>query len=548
MRFKTTKEIVFQAKQITTTQVGEFLVNNGLLTAGKDNNSFICPYHYENTGSLKTKANIPTFKCFGCYETATALQLFTDLLEQKEMGDSIDSLTEEDRIVCKDLYTWKASIILCQHFNLITQDEVNYQLKQLQYGFNSKQCSALDYRLRKNKNSTGIINHYKFNNQFQPSTELNTLEDVIDKVYKEYQKIDIAPTSILNKVFLLLQDSILAVRGRYLNQEDYDHLKFSRKLSDKEIQHNKYFSQPNSSENLLVINELIKRLKANNIDPRVLNSVPGFTFNTRTNSFDLAMMHKKAFNINALDVYGNIIRLQLRTDDEGMKYIWNSDTKKGHCKTPTSTLFPMGYSINDVINKNMPISSFLANLFAKIGIDATNPNRITLTITEGHFKAWELAKSGNNICISMQGITTFCSGLTGISKVIKALQNHGIYVTNVIHAFDTDIKYKKGLLNNVKEMTRILKNHNINSFYLNWDSRYGKGFDDALFASKNYNIFNLIPADEYEEKHDLLLKLIALSYEKTVNKLTQDEISSLYEDLENIDINTLRERVKTIEP
>ena len=127
-------------------------------------------------------------------------------------------------------------------------------------------------------------------------------------------------------------------------------------------------------------------------------------------------------------------------------------------------------------------------------IDVTMPDNLkypTVFITEGKFKAIQIAKNYNCIALSVQGITTW----RGIIEVIKSLEtseevtkwyDKAFEAKNIFIAFDADLCYNPSVYDQLKNLADNLKTNfpQKNIYYVYWNVELGKGIDDVIHSDK----------------------------------------------------------------
>lgn len=540
-------ELIKITKKAKSAEIAPILVRLGYLKAD-NSDTFICPYHSEKSGSFKSSPKYQIFKCFGCNKSIDGVTLYADFLIKETLGDKIFHLSPKEQSIEKSLCMWRAAINIASELGIINIDERISQETQLQGAINAKVCPKLYYE---ETDSTIVTQRGELQEGFylqNNSKKEETFLEVAQKKIGEYKDITIASRQELHFVYTLFREAVEHVRGFRLFPHHLNHLKEARRLSDEEIFINGYFSHPTTEEKPKIMGKLIELITKNGGTPQILSGVPGFKYNQNKLRYEIGTSYDAIF-IPLWDIYGNTHREQLRTELKS-KYLWFTVKELGHCKTPSSTIYPFKKNFNDLISRRIRLSDFARNLFLKLSEQMNKPinidddNEVVLIFSEGHFKTYELAKAFNAIGITIQGLSSWSSGAAAIIKAILAITPYNMRVGKVIIAFDSDTKVKNGLFDNGKYLSKVLRNEGIETYYLTWDSKYGKGFDDVIFNYQDPSIFSLVSDIEHEEKYDTIISLISLQYQKPAKDLTTDEIEPYYEALEKLPIQRLKETLE----
>ena len=530
-------------------KVTDLLVAQGYLQQQKGKqDAFICPYHQEKTGSFYRNKNYSSITCFGCGAKVKPLQLYTDLLMKHFLGDKIIYLSKEDIELERNLYVWQAAIEICCKLKLINEQEKQYQETALNTARITRRCSRLyffdvagDIVTSKSDNQSIFVTSHLYKKE-------ETFLEIAQSKVQEFKNIKIASREDLHFIYSLFRDAVELTRGYRLFEHHKNELLYTRRLSEYEIQRNGYFSHPTKSEKDAVMTNLLNLITRNGKSVNILKDVPGFSYNTMKMRYEIATDYD-AYFIPLWDLYGNTHREQLRTNLKS-KYLWFTKTGAGNCKTPTSTIFPFDRNYLDLLRGYLQPSQYLINLFTKFeqskGIVSNfdSKNEIVVIISEGHFKTYELAKYYNCIGVSIQGLNTWSCACVALIKLQSMLQQYNKRISRAIIAFDSDTKVKRGLLDNGRNLSKVLRNEGIDTYYLTWESKLGKGFDDVLHNGYSDEVFSLAKDLEYEHLHSVITSLIALNFRKAKENLTAEEVEMYYEKLEHIPIQELEQRLK----
>lgn len=563
-------DLVKKALKLDLFEASEFLIRKGYLSRGKSNKPdvFLCTYHDEKSPSLSRDRRFESMKCFGCGITVKPLQIYADFLIKQRLVGNYAYLPEEQLTTEKNFIRWEAAINLCYSLGKIDEAEADYQLNQLDIQRQRGIAPNLKY-LETDKDiiaeqgegdSSNFIS--RKSNKGENSLEVTQLK------IEEFKNIKIGSREELHVVYSLFRDAVEMTRGYRLFDKHKNHLLIERRLTEYEIHVKGYFSHPLEHEKASIMVNLTNLLRQNNIDYHVLDRIPGFRFNNVTGNFEIGTQYDDAFFIPLLDLYGNIHREQLRTNGAS-KYLWFVVKGVGNCKTPTSTLFPLDKNYIDLVRGSMIPSTNLQECFNRylksnnISTPISWDKEVVIIISEGHFKSYELAKHFNCICISIQGLNTWDCSIIALIKIQNMLKLYNKRITKVIIAFDSDTRIKKGLFDNGAALSQLIRNENtkehtdnleqirflenIECFYLEWDEKLGKGFDDALHNGYTNDAFTITKDTNYEHKHRVVISLISKFLRKSKQNLTTEDLSLYYNKFSQNNIQDLERKLEKIE-
>jgi len=314
----------------------------------------------------------------------------------------------------------------------------------------------------------------------------------IQRIQRRYEEIDkkkfennIADPDTLHKVFSLFIESAT------LSDSHKEHLMKERGLSEEEIQEGKYFTFP-TRRMMISFGQKVRSMFGNE---DVLATIPGFYKDLSTNLYTFA--RHKGIGIGIQNADGKIVGIQIRHDNKGEKssrYVWFSssfamyDNEKYDCGTSSGS-----------------------------PVDVVYPEKITnntVIITEGRFKAQQIAKQKGSIAISVQGVSSW----RGIVKELKSLRTSSIikerYVPNkpfdincVLVAFDADLSYNFQVFQQLRLMTNQLESENFNVYYLFWNEDFGKGIDDCILNGHG-NEIKRYEKETWDKAYDDMLKIL----------------------------------------
>ena len=391
----------------------------------------------------------------------------------------------------------------------------NLSLNKVYNNFRCYCCGAEGDIITLTKQALGIgfqeaIIVLAYDNGFITSEEKELLEKKQNCTYVKSEYIvtkreriirNKATDELLHKVYSIFMLGYELKGKERLSKEHLSHLRTERGLSNKEIKEVGYFTFPKLS----VLKAFRKRLLEEGIDEQVLQTVPGFFYNKKTDKYEFSVLKNcEGIGIPIRNVYGQIVGIQIRRDtveEKQSRYLWFSSSfvytsKCSHlsygvsCGTPVNVVYPKELRCH------------------------------TIYITEGHFKAMQLSNKMNAICLSVQGIGNWKT----IPHEIELLKSIYPDLSDICIVYDADIAFNMNVLKQTlslclgimvislpQEMELIFhelypykkeapvenlyeKHRTFNDFILNhpnylcseslyictWDYHLGKGIDDYL--------------------------------------------------------------------
>ena len=207
--------------------------------------------------------------------------------------------------------------------------------------------------------------------------------------------------------------------------------------------------------------------------------VPGFFMDTRRNKVDFAS--KSGIGFIVRDEKGAPLGIQIRknkVNDGEPRYVWFSSvfarTKDG-CSMGNSSGSPGGAIMPKAEGCGM------------------------LCITEGRFKAEQIAKKGN-IAVYISGVSTWRNVVPMINR-IKG-QRKDVYLM-----FDADMMGNTSVHTQLKEIAQELERHGLKVHVIVWPISKGKGFDDLVLKNgDSYSKFmKSMLFKNFEEKYEKAL-------------------------------------------
>lgn len=229
----------------------------------------------------------------------------------------------------------------------------------------------------------------------------------------------------------------------------------------------------------------MEKSRALDLLKRELPSVPGFYMNEKENKIDFTSYKGIGFLVRNDE--GIPLGIQIRRDvvKEGeSRYVWFSSsfaTSSAGCSAGAPSGAPGGV------------------IFPKEGRETA-----ALCVTEGRFKAEQIAKKGN-IAVYISGVSTWRSVLHMIDRIKGDRKK--VYVM-----FDADMMGNTAVHSQLKEICCGLLKHGLKPFLLLWPIEKGKGFDDLVLSQGSVY---------YQYMVDVSYKRFESLYEETLAKVLQ---------------------------
>lgn len=343
----------------------------------------------------------------------------------------------------------------------------------------------------------------------------------------------ITPKALLSIDYSVV-DTTKDNRFKKLSGEHYRHLKEERMLTDEEIERYGFFTLPRFKPATI---GLYHDLQKKGVDFNHLNQVPGFyrldndlrmkyfedtdTFNTFPKKEEVK--HGKGEyiwqydNIQGLgipikDAEGRIVAIQVRADEEdGAKYIWFSSSFTA--------------KRDDLAGGSSPGPQ----------MDVTRPNNWTnhtVFITEGKFKAIQLANQFDSPVISVQGV----NATKGVDEYVKKIEEkYKRVVKHVVVVFDADMASNPAVMKATVSVGNKLKDFDV--YVAVWDEKFGKGVDDMLLEGHRDKLSRLsleqlkVIQEKMSQKYPLPNwngKGDKLEHDKKVEKIKKSRMKYFY--------------------
>lgn len=356
----------------------------------------------------------------------------------------------------------------------------------------------------------GIISNSDYDEYY---TRRRYKADDVNKIKKRYELLDkskmennIASKDILDKVFRIL------IGISSLSDEHENYLTSDRGLSKEEIEKGLYFTFPTRRKMPSILLKLRSEFPEGS---DILEGIPGFFFDKKENSWTFTF--NAGIGIGIQNAQGQVVGIQVRHDQKkeafSSRYVW----------------FSSSFAMYDE-------EKFEGGTSSGSPIDVVYPDELlsnTVFITEGRFKAQQIAKEKGAISISVQGVTTWKGILVELDAIKFSKQakewakkkNRPFSVHTVLVAFDADMNYNHAVFTQLQNMTNQLEKNGYPIYYLNWNEQFGKGIDDVLL-SKNGSAIKRYDKKTWDE-----------GYEKMIALLIQNEP---YDDMKDVPTDVLK--------
>lgn len=309
----------------------------------------------------------------------------------------------------------------------------------------------------------------------------------------------------------------LFLMGTFLSEQHRNYLK-DRGLSDDEINDKGFFTFPEPTDTFL--DGLYKRCEEAGLTSNIFKRIPGFysrpsleldTYQPKTGEKEYlyTFAKQRGIGIPVKDARGNIIGIQIRKDKVGEKkkrYTWFSSSYTA-------------YDDNDYI--------FGTPAGAPTHVAYPKENRYpgVVFITEGFFKAEEIAKTFGSICISMSGVGNYRS----VNEDLKAIEICSKQkVENIYVSYDADMSQNLQVYNHAKNMVSLIKEEfdSVEMFISLWNEKDGKGIDDLIHNNKA-NTLKRVDFKSFSNKYDGMVDELLKQY-PIVNRIPKEVVEKNY--------------------
>lgn len=585
-------DLVKEANKVNIELTTRLLVEKGLLSKGKENSykKVLCIYHKDSTPSLSVFPRGNIVNCFTCKAQARGAKLYADALIAKKfkntnvaglLNSDIEkleksSLEKDKKLLSKireiedeqHLAIWEGASHICYKNNIISREELQENLDSIERARNTGRIPKLYYN-NSSKDGKHKVGSYAYEaSDTNYNHELNNFRDVANKILDNYDFESIASREELANVYSIYIESILEIRKNALRKKDYEHLKNVRGMNDGYMEFYGYVSLPKEDEVEDIVKLTLKKLRKANINTELLKKVPGFIYNEKSDSYTIYTPYNEEefFYIPIPDFYSNTKRFQIKLYGD-VKYKWNSTPKPQNyeslpyaipdCKSPVSVKYPYKKSYKSFKKGDLKPNEFLRSLLRKIGVELDD-DTYAIGITEGEFKAVSFANTFNIPMLGLQGLGSWPYFLPSMYEFYRTLKSIGKEKFIFLIGFDADTKIKPNLAHYGRDLSRVLRNceltghttedgkyivPGIDTYYVTWNLKAGKGFDDVMLAG-NKDSIRIVKSEEYEEKDILINEYIALRKGTHSSQLTQSDLQPMYESLEKKDTKLLKVMVE----
>lgn len=257
-----------------------------------------------------------------------------------------------------------------------------------------------------------------------------------------------------------------------------EHRKYLRRrgFSDEEINEKGFFTFPQPTKEF--IDSLYKRCINNNLTPNIFKRIPGFhtrkdlaldSVHPRTGEreYKYTFAKREGIGIPIKDPEGLIVGIQIRKNSVGEKqqrYTWFSSSYAA-------------YDSNDFI------FGTAAGTPTHVAYPKKNKYPGVVFITEGFFKAEQVAKTFGVACISVSGVGNYKTIPEDLRKIKNKIEH--IYI-----AYDADVSQNIQVYHHAKNMVDLIKENltDVNIYQTLWNEEFGKGIDDLIQAKKAHTL------------------------------------------------------------
>lgn len=361
----------------------------------------------------------------------------------------------------------------------------------------------------------GIISSYEYEEYFERrryrKEEIRRIEKRFEEIDRAKWQNNIADEDTLHEVFSLF------IGCANLSDEHKEHLMKERGLTEEEIQEGMYFTFPTRR-----IMPIFRKKLEDKFDVDILARIPGFYKDLSTNLY--TFVRHKGIGIPIKNAKGKIVGIQIRHDekkDKSNRYVWFSSSfamyerDKYDCGTSSGS-----------------------------PVDVVYPKEIrnnTICITEGRFKAQQLAKETGSIVISVQGVGSWKGVLKELqsipfSPIVKERYKKGkpFRVYCILVAFDSDMNYKYQVFQQLRKMTDQLEEHGYPVYYLNWDESFGKGIDDVLLSG-NRHVIKRYDKEIWDKTYQNMIRILLENEPyKEIREVPEEVIKKYFHQYMNI--------------
>lgn len=253
-----------------------------------------------------------------------------------------------------------------------------------------------------------------------------------------------------------------------LTEEHYKHLKEERKLTDREIEQNKFFSMPETS----IMKDFLKEVEKHGLS---LNGVPGFFQKKNSKGvWEWKYSYTKGICMPFFNTKGEMIGMQVRKDKGVTRYIWFSSARAMNSKEEGEK----DEIYNGYVRYGMTSGAPISEIYDK------NRKKPYVAIGEGVFKILTLSKELGINGLALGGVNSQQGILERLESIIsKYERDNNRTLKKIFLVFDADMQSNLGIskaLNKLyRSISKLEEKYDIE--ILCWKEEDGKGIDDLIF-------------------------------------------------------------------
>ena len=257
-----------------------------------------------------------------------------------------------------------------------------------------------------------------------------------------------------------------------LTNEHKKHLLEERKLTEEEIEKNKFFSMPETS----IMKDFLKEIENKNLS---LNGVPGF-FQKRNSKgvWEWKYSYTKGICMPFFNENKEIIGIQVRKDKgTGNRYIWFSSSRAMNSLEEGEYDDIYKGNVKYGMTPGAPISEISKKEYLKPYI----------IIGEGIFKILTATKELSVNGLALGGVNSQGDIKNRLNTLIKKYEKtHNKKIKNIFLAFDADMQSNLGISKALKKLYNTIISNEVEYKVeiLSWKEEDGKGIDDLIFNGK----------------------------------------------------------------
>jgi len=285
----------------------------------------------------------------------------------------------------------------------------------------------------------------------------------------------------------------------------------SRGLTDEEIEKKGFFTFPTPTEEF--VKQLADTCRKYGVSTNLYKGVPGFhttpdmaTGGTHRGEpeFIFTFAKRNGIGIPHKNGQGMITGIQIRKDtvnDKKKRYTWFSSSYAGY-------------------DDNNYIFGSVAGAPTHVAYPAERKFKDVVFITEGFFKAEELAKHFGAISISVSGVGNYRT-INDDLKKIPFLKLHHLFV-----AYDADMCKNIQVYQHAKNMVNLIREEypDVKVYMAIWREEDGKGIDDLIQNGKAHTL-RRVDFDRFAALYDAMLEEFG---QENFNQIPKEVVATHY--------------------